>query len=142
MKSILHLLEEYPVCARDVTAGCKITLQLLFEKKQKWKVQWRVFHQRQNIPPKCSNTGNSSVLAYKPFWTLPCDLPKYLRPFYVANLPQVTSNTAAYSMASSAPPFSQTLMSKLKIVMLYSIVDNGRVRKLYRRGSQMGTRPG
>ena len=26
-------------------------------------------------------------------------------------------------MASSAPPFSQTLMSKLKIVMLYSIVD-------------------
>ena len=55
------------------------------------------------------------------------DLLKHLRPFYVANLPQVISNAAINSPSDSALPLLQSRVSKLKIVMLYSIVDGDRL---------------
>ena len=72
---------------------------------------------------KVQQPGDFFILSVKTVDPVAGDLLKHLRPFYVANLPQVISNAAINSPSDSALPLLQSRVSKLKIVMLYSIVD-------------------
>ena len=109
-----------------LTAGFKRLppLQLLLKKRNRKCSAVVSFSSMAKYSAKVQQPGDFFTVSVKTVLDpVVGDLLKHLRPFYVANLPQVISNAAIDSPSDSALPLLQSRVSKLKIVMLYSIVD-------------------
>ena len=89
------------------------------------------FHPRRyEILPKCSTTPNHSPTARILFWSLFSNQDRYLRPQISHDNLHIRQNLTVCQLLLCDPPNCQNSLTKLKFLMLYSIVDkdqfNGR----------------